>query len=283
MEQATSSRLKDLERILFAMMVFKYPSNHPLYSIIIDELKNPNRKDELLMYPKTLSSSLTYLSHVGIYPIEIISEIMHPDYLEKVYDNNSFFIGREYLAIENGLKIEEPSYKGPFLPPRVISYLGKRHSAWNIDVSDSHDEFIQGNQKYVTEIIHYIKQCIGNDKIKTDQLLPHHQRIDLICCIDKETNEFISIDKIYPNLPVGEIKYPPNTDKYKWIAIIPTSYNQTYRDESEPSGTLSGKIRQLKKIGYTPAVLQHLEWKNHKNPPSKKQYMSDFILACKNL
>lgn len=283
MDHAASSRLKDLERMLFSLMIFKYPSNHPIYPIIIDELKNPARKSETRKYPKTLSSSIQYLSQIGIYPLEIINEIMDPSYLREVYNNNSFHIGRDYLGIECGLKIEVPNYQGPFLPARIVSYLGKRHSAYTIKDIDGPLESVQNNQKFTVEVVHYLKEIIGSNSVKVDQVLPHHQRVDIVCCIDKETKEFVPIDEIYKDMPVGTIKYPPSNDKYQWIVINLASYNQIYRDTAEACGTLESKLRQLNKIGFSATIILYSEWKNLKTIPIKKQYVNDIILKCKNL
>lgn len=87
-----------------------------------------NKNENFLLlyrFHRSFISSLMYLSHAGIYPLDILQRVMHPDYLRNMYNNNSFKVGHPYLILESGLQIEVPEYKGPTLPPKIRNYLVK--------------------------------------------------------------------------------------------------------------------------------------------------------------
>lgn len=76
-------------------------------------------------FPRTFATSLKYLVQTEIYPLDLIKKAMDHDYLKAVYKNNAYRIGREYLEINSSIQIDVPEYQGPFLPPKILSYLTK--------------------------------------------------------------------------------------------------------------------------------------------------------------
>ncbi|KAK0081730.1 hypothetical protein PV325_011659 [Microctonus aethiopoides] len=271
------ARAKDLERILFVLVMYKYPKDSPQYELILKELRNPARSDEFTTFHKSYISSLMYLSHAGIYPLDIIDRVMQPDYLRDMYKNNSYRVGHPYLFIENSLQIEAPEYKGPTLPPKMRNYLVKKYSAL-LFKSDNEDVQIQSHQKFTSEVILCSRELLGSDKLFIDQLLPHYQRADIVLCMDDENN-FVPPQQFITELPVGTIKYPPKVPRgYKWISLVLASQNHIYRNTIIPCGTFNSKLRQLEKIGYTPVTLIWSLWQKSKTVEAKKKYIHDLLL-----
>ncbi|KAK0167307.1 hypothetical protein PV327_004724 [Microctonus hyperodae] len=275
-DHISSARVKELERMLFVLVIYNYPKDFPHYKLILNELRNPARKDEFIKYHKSYISSLMYLSHVGIYPLDIIAKVMHPDYLRDVYNNNSFRIGQPYLILESALRIEVPEYKGPTLPPKIRNYLVKKYSAL-LFKSDSEEIQMQSHQKFTSEVVRCGKELWGSDKIFIEQLLPHYQRADILLCIDNE-NKFVPPEQFITESSASPIKYPPKVpDGYKWISLILASHNHIYRNASIPCGTFNSKLRQLEKIGYTPITIMYNTWQNLRTVDAKKKYLHDLL------
>ncbi|KAG8039782.1 hypothetical protein G9C98_000511 [Cotesia typhae] len=274
----STARLKDLERMLFSLAIFKYPKESPQYKLIIDELRNPRRTAELKKFSKCLTTSLMHLSYADIYPQDLIAKVLSPEYLKEVFNNNAFRIGRECMVVDMGLKIEVPEYKGPFLPERVINYLSKRYSSSEIDVGDPTGK-VPSFQRFTLEFVQLLKEAVGSKDIIVLQVLPHLQRSEVLMCIDKE-NKIVPATPYFQKIDFSSIKYAPKepTD-CRWLAFILASHNHLFRGTTEPCGTLEAKIRQLKKIGYHPIVVPHASWyQSVKTLKEKKQYLKELLL-----
>ncbi|XP_063980062.1 uncharacterized protein LOC135164025 [Diachasmimorpha longicaudata] len=270
----SGARLKDIERLLFSLMIFNYPKDFPLYELAINQLKNPVRTSERNKFAVTYICCLMYLSHMDIYPLDIITNIMDPQYLKDVYRNNAFKIGREYLTLECGLKVEVPEYQGPFLPERVYNYLAKRYASdvvWREDPSVR----VQTYQKFLFEVVHYLKTIVGENNYFMDQVLPQHQRADIILCVDVDNN-FISAERMLLECPTFTVKFAPERLKYRWFAMTLASHNQLFRGSSILSGTSNAKLRQLTKAGYTPITVMLPTWTNLKEA-ERHQYLRNLV------
>ncbi|XP_057318256.1 FAST kinase domain-containing protein 5, mitochondrial [Microplitis mediator] len=274
----SAARLKDLERMLFSLVIFNYPKELPLYNLIIDQLKDLRRTSELKKFPRSLTVSLMYLSQADIYPLELISIVLSPKFLKEVYNNNAFRIGRECLIINEGLKIEVPDYKGPFLPEKISKYLTTRYSASILDVEDP-TEKVQSYQKFIFEFVSLLKEVIGSKDFLVEQTLPHFQRADIIMCIDDQNN-IVSPASYFPKSEVGSIKYAPKEPvNLKWLAIVLASSNHTFRNTNDPCGTMQAKLRQLRRIGYTPVMVPYNTWYGKlKSLDAKKNYIRECLL-----
>ena len=82
-----ASRLKDIERITFAMGLFDFKTESgvekELLQNIIKELKH--RVDEIMLYPKCLGANAHYLSMLGVYDIDIIRSVLKEDFINFAY------------------------------------------------------------------------------------------------------------------------------------------------------------------------------------------------------
>ncbi|CAD6237462.1 GSCOCG00002324001-RA-CDS [Cotesia congregata] len=272
------ARLKDLERMLFSLAIFKYPKESLQYKLIIEELRNPRRTSELKKFPKCLTTSLMHLSYAEIYPLDLIAKVLSPEFLKEAFNNNAFRIGRECMVVDMGLKVEVPEYTGPFLPERVINYLSKRYSSSEIDVGDPTGR-IPSFQRFTLEFVQLLKEVVDSKEIIVLQLLPHLQRSEVLMCIDKE-NKIVPAAPHFQKIDFSSIKYAPKEPAdCRWLAFILASHNHLFRGTAEPCGSLEAKIRQLKKIGYYPIVVPHASWyQSVKTLKEKKQYLKELLL-----
>ncbi|XP_015123058.1 uncharacterized protein LOC107045330 [Diachasma alloeum] len=271
----SDARLKDIERILFSLMIFNYPKDFPLYEMAVEELRNPVRTTERKKFAITYACSLMYLSLADIYPLDIINSIMNPEYLKEVYRNNAFKIGREYLTLECGLKLEVPEYEGPFLPERIYNYLAKRYASGVVWRDDPLTQ-TQTYHKFLFEVVHYLKAIVGENNYFIDQVLPQYQRGDIILCMDSQNN-FISPEEMLLKCPQFRLKFTPErTKNYKWFAVVLASHNHMFRESTLLSGTSNAKLRHLTRAGYTPITIMLSTWTKFKEA-ERQEFLRDVL------
>lgn len=84
-------RLKDIERLLLALTMFDFdPKTTPdIYNCIYKEMHKEERAIEIEMYPRCLSSALSFLIIKNIYAEKLISTVLHQDFITNTYGNNN--------------------------------------------------------------------------------------------------------------------------------------------------------------------------------------------------
>jgi hypothetical protein len=87
-----SSRLKDLERLAFALSLYDYEhkTEPSIYKLIAKELCRSERAQEIEQYPRCLSCCLHYLSLQKIYLKEEISKVLDKNFIHSVYGMSSY-------------------------------------------------------------------------------------------------------------------------------------------------------------------------------------------------
>lgn len=87
-----SSRLKDLERLAFALSLYNYEhkTEPSIYKLIAKELCRSERAQEIQQHPKCLSCCLHYLSLQKIYLNEEISKVLDKSFIRNVYGMLSY-------------------------------------------------------------------------------------------------------------------------------------------------------------------------------------------------
>lgn len=96
--------------------------------------------------------------------------------------------------------------------------------------------------------------------IMLDWPLPHFMIPDIIFGLDKQ-NQLVPIKDHLSKFEKGEIKWIDKEDlkNTRWIALIIGYHGVVIRGTNLPIGLLASKIRQLAKIGYTPAMVSCLK------------------------
>ncbi|CAL4063546.1 unnamed protein product, partial [Meganyctiphanes norvegica] len=116
-------RLKDIERITFALMVYNFipPSRPDFFSIIAEELHRGERLSEISHYPKCFISCIFYLVTLGVFPNELISTALQPSTLSLLNMSQNYSdMGREVNELDWALEIEKPNeYQGYRLNPET--------------------------------------------------------------------------------------------------------------------------------------------------------------------
>lgn len=87
-----SSRLKDLERLAFALSLYNYEHKMEpsIYKLIAKELCGSERAQEIQQHPRCLPCCLHYLSLQKIYLNEEISKVLDESFIRTVYGMSSY-------------------------------------------------------------------------------------------------------------------------------------------------------------------------------------------------
>nr|XP_050850124.1 FAST kinase domain-containing protein 5, mitochondrial isoform X1 [Vespula vulgaris] len=268
-----TARLKDIEKLTYALNIFSVDTTHPIYDKIIEEITSrlSNDKTEIFKYPWMYVSILRYLAIRGVFPLHLIKLAMDPSFINLRTD--AYILGWEHSLLEYYLKIEKPEYTGPFLSEGILLTSTKRQ--W---------EIMQMNRKSMidkifTEIVYVLKEIILNDiNLYTGRILPHSVKNHVVFGLDEKQN-FISAESILSKIPDINIKriddtFPKNV---KWIVLVVVHYKHTIRETNEPTGIIVAKLRQLKHIGYTPILITGNNWLKHSNIREKKDYLLHLI------
>lgn len=91
-KEMSSLRLKDIERFTYTLMLYSYiPSSCPhILSLIVEELRKPERVVEINHFPRCFISCVNYLVALGVFPHDLISAALQPSMIE-------FLQGKETL------------------------------------------------------------------------------------------------------------------------------------------------------------------------------------------
>lgn len=74
-------------------------------------------------FPKEYGYALRQLVQVNIYPMDLISFVMGPEYKKLAYGKDPLKVGIENFILDQSLRIEYPYYKGPQLNNDICKYM----------------------------------------------------------------------------------------------------------------------------------------------------------------
>ncbi|XP_046816800.1 uncharacterized protein LOC124423282 [Vespa crabro] len=267
------ARLKDIEKLTYALNTFSVDTTHPIYDKIIEEITRriSNDNSEILKYTWRYVNILRYLASTGIYPLHLIKIAFDPSYTN--LKTNKYIIGWEYTMLEYCLKTEKSEYTGPFLPAGILLTSTKRQ--WAKMDKDTNSMV----RKIFNEVVYVLKEIIVNDiNLYTGRILPHFLQNHIIFGLDENQN-FISAESILSKIPDVDIKkindtFPKNV---KWIALVIIHYKHMLRETNKPTGIIMAKLRQLKHIGYAPILIRGDDWLKYTNITEKEKYLKNLI------
>lgn len=142
-----NTRLKEMERISFALGLFDFKSNSGIEKTISEKIlaELKNRVPEIMKYPKCLPSTLHYLSYRGFVDAELISSVLDEQYLALAYGRNAT-LGREVFCLDSYVQIHmKDTYNGNRLLEKrrktmgkiLCHYIPERGGAFKINATDN--------------------------------------------------------------------------------------------------------------------------------------------------
>lgn len=262
-DEIESSRLKDLERLAFALSLYNYEHKMEpsIYKLIAKELCRSERAQEIQQHPKCLSCCLHYLSLQKIYLNEEISKVLDESFIRAVYGKNNHKVGREILSLDMSVGLECPEYKGNRLEPKLRNYLAKIYTDSIWEYKDLTGKKLSATDQILLEVISAAISVLGGrEKVHLGHLIPHRERADIVYGICAGGSA-VDIPPSFCNLEIGTCKRPPDVPNTKWYCIVVGGWNSYIRILNKPVGSMSSKLRHLQLLGYKPVVVPWFEWK----------------------
>ncbi|XP_014615468.1 PREDICTED: uncharacterized protein LOC106793218 [Polistes canadensis] len=273
-----NARLKDIEKLTFALSTFSIDTTNPIYNKIIEELtcRLSDDKKEIFRYPWMFISIMRYLAVLNIYPLHLIKLALDPSYINLRCKGNIYLIGWEYSILEYCIKVDRPEYTGPFLSESTLLTSTKRH--WKIMDLENSSSLVR---KIFNEIMLVLKESIVKDvDLYSGRILPQFVKNNIVVGMDEHQN-FISAEPILSQIPEVNIKRIDDTfpKNIKWLIFVVIHHKHTLKETNKPTGITNAKLRQLKKIGYTPILITSHEWFLLQNGEEKTNYLKNLITS----
>ncbi|KAI4454604.1 fast leu-rich domain-containing [Holotrichia oblita] len=251
-------RLKDIERVLLAMTMFDFdPETKPdFYKTIYEELHRDERIPERILYPKSLPSALMYLSIRNIYSVELMNQLLKPEFTFETYGKHNKMHPRELFSLNYSTEIDLPHYTGS----KWTTDMKIKSCRWLIEtLPENVKSKTSATDKMIIDVISTLIRVVGSKELLyIGHVLPNYAKSDIILCLNKETNKFIE-PSLLNSYQLHQIKYPEDCDKYKWYCFMVISLNLTARNTYQPVGIANMKRRHLKAIGYEPILVKMIE------------------------
>lgn len=260
--EVKSLRLKDIERITFALMLYNFipPDCPDIFVKIAEELRQKERISEINMYPKSFVSCVVYLVNMGIFALDLISAALQPSMLSLLSKNTNYSdMGREVNELDWALELEGPAgYPGYRLDPESRAELTKKYIA-RVPSRSTRDPTHQ--EKLILEVQDKLAAMLGGTNFVTiTNVLPHVQTPDLVFCTSSEGDP-VELPSEYLDLKPAALKYPcPSYGGLQWNAVIIGGRNAFIRNTSHLQGNVQMKKRQLNRLGYHVCVVPHMDY-----------------------
>lgn len=262
----SSLRLKDIERITFALMLYNCvpPSRPDIFALVAEELRKPERMMEINHYPKCFVSCVVYLVTLGFFPQDLISAALQPSMLKLLSMSRHYSdMGREVSELEWAMEIEgPPNYRGYRLNPDLREKLTKDYLG-KLPVGPS--KSLTHQERLLLEVKEKLAAMLGGHEFLTiTHSLPHIQTPDLVFCTDSEGIPVV-LPQEYHDLPPSALKRPlGRPGELRWNAVIVAGRNSFIRNTEELRGNVHMRRRQLSTLGYYVSVIPFMEY-NKKN------------------
>ncbi|KAG7167652.1 FAST kinase domain-containing protein 5, mitochondrial-like isoform X2 [Homarus americanus] len=263
-------RLKDIERITFALMLYNYvpPSRPDIFMLIAEALRCPERLLEINHYPKCFVSCVVYLMTMGILPQDLISAALQPSMLNLLNMSRHYSaMGREVIELDWALDIEGPAnYRGYRLAPDMRIQLTKQYMG---NLPSGLEKTLTHQERLLLEVKDKLSAMLGGVHLVTaTHILPHIQTPDLVFCTTND-GEPVALPENFLDLPPASLKYPMECfNGIQWNAVIVAGRNSFIRNTDTLRGNVHMKKRQLTRLGYHVSVVPHMEY-NRKSLRSK--------------
>jgi hypothetical protein len=172
----TSTRIKDLERLVLAFGTFnlKPVTQENFFEIVLEELRKPERESEIDQHGKSFACCVAYLSHMGIYPVDLMAKVLSSEFLLKHYGKQVFGYGKEVLAIHNAAKIFCPDVQMNCLDNKGAMILAKRYTDF-MPREHTQKQF-NASEKFIIDVLKTLKYDRGDEYVIGDHIVTHHQR-----------------------------------------------------------------------------------------------------------
>ncbi|XP_050342094.1 uncharacterized protein LOC126768184 [Nymphalis io] len=273
-----TARLKDLERLMLTYGIFNFKPETEicLFSKVLNELRNPERVEEIKGHGRSFSCCVAYLCLLNIHAFDLMNKILSPDFLENTYGKHCYQYGREILTIHNTAKIFGKTDN--LLKDNQVILLSKKYT----DYIPNEDYVKQYNvsEKMFLDIVKLLWDMRGGKNFATGHhILTHHQRGDIIIC-DSSEGLPLPVDKVFTETKFGFIVEPP--DNNIWICLIIAGKNTIIQNTNSPTGHFYTKMKELNALGYRAALVSWNIYNKLEKKDDKMEYLNTLIKEAVN-
>lgn len=275
MDHMHETRLKDLERLIFTYGTFNLipATKDNFFSKVIEELKKPERFPEISQHGKSYSCCISFFGLVGIYPVDLISKALSPEFIENTYGKHMFSYGKELLSLHNSAEIFCRESAMNRLSEKAVLLLSKKYTDYV--PSENYKKQYNISEKMMLDIMKVLGDCRGGQNyVIAEHILTHHQRGDIIICND-HNGKPMPVKEAFKNDTFGYIRKPP--DDNDWIVLIIGGKNSLIQNCNVPTGQFQTKIRELAALGYTPILVPWKTYSQLDNFEEKESYLCSLI------
>ncbi|CAH0628917.1 unnamed protein product [Chrysodeixis includens] len=269
------ARIKDLERLVLTYGTFnlKPKTEECFFTKVINELRKPERLNEINTHGRSFACCVAYLGILGIYPTDLINTVLSQEFLEKTYGKQVYYYGREVLAIHDFAELFCSDTKMNLLDTKLVKVMAKRYTDY-IPREDYKKQY-NVTERMVLDIMKILKDRRGGEEFVTgDHLLPHHQRGDIIICNDHNGSPLPVID-MFPAKDFGTVRKPP--DNKQWIVLVVAGRNALIYNTDTATGFFNSKVNELEALGYNAILVPWSLYSKLETADEKAFFLNDLI------
>lgn len=274
LQNPSAVRLKDIEKLVQTLSRYNFiPASSPdILSVIVREVQSPEREREHEFYPKCLAWIAYYLSLMKVYPVDLIREVLSPEWIHKTYGKHKYVTERCIAMLDYNVQLECDEKNLSTVPADDLEYYCKRYS-----------KFIPGQSrgkmspfdKFLNEVLIIAEKILGGKEMfLCHYFLPHHSAADIAFLLSK-TNRPLPIPEDMKSIPYFKGVVKP-TKPGNWRCLVAAARNMYIINRPGLLNEYNAKIRQLKLLGYEPVVVSLADWYNLQ-PEQKESFIRDKI------
>ncbi|XP_075972857.1 FAST kinase domain-containing protein 5, mitochondrial [Anticarsia gemmatalis] len=275
----SKTRIKDLERLVLTYGTFNLvpQTKDCFFTKVIDELRKPERMEEINYHGRSYACCLAYLSLLNFYPEDLINKVLSPEFLENAYGKYCYNYGREILMLNYIADIFCSNAVVNRLPVKDAKILAKKYTDYV--PSEDHPKQYNVTEKMVLDVIRNLREMRGGKQyVIGDHILPHYQRGDIIIC-DDPSGAPVDIESAFPTKDFGLLRRPPNDNV--WTVLVIAGKNAIIHNTDTATGFFISKIKELKAIGYNATLVPWSIYSKIESTQEKAYYLKQLIENCK--
>ncbi|KAK2717373.1 hypothetical protein QYM36_006232, partial [Artemia franciscana] len=230
-------RLKEIEKLLQCLCFLNQSifEDINVCQLLLDELKSEQRKEELIMHPKSLVNLLFNLSLLNPLPDDFLELVLSEEFIKALPRERYPLVDFYLYNIAISSAIEKPGYKGP-MPS--MKFLKEVRNKW---IFKDH----KSNQSMGLSILSRIEEAVEKSQIL--HVLPSYAMPDVVFC---ETEDGVRIPLPEEYKKSDEIIRKPTDNQLKWNVVVLGMKNKYQSDSQQPIAAFSQRLNLLRKLGY---------------------------------
>lgn len=173
LQNITSVRVKDIERILLANAMFNEETD--FYEAAFKEIHKKEREIEFIQYNRSLGCILNYLSMRKRYSYDLLDKVLNDQYINDIYGKTAKDVPRELFFLDCSVDVECPDYRGNRLSPTKRYKAAKWLTDWPPD--NPSKKSLTTASKFFLDVYTNVKNTVGDEALMmVDHVLPHFNK-----------------------------------------------------------------------------------------------------------